>query len=158
MENSSLKDRIAEKVNELITDPTYFLVDVIITGDGGKKKVLILIDGDQGVNVDECGRISRQLGAYLEEEDLISTAYRLEVSSFGLDYPLMLKRQYIKNIGRKVKVKLAGSSDEPIVGLLEASDEDTIKVLKDGKTKKDPKESITIPFEEILTTNILIQF
>ncbi len=69
-----------------------------------KNKVLVLIDGDEGVNIDHCAQISRKISAELEEKEVMDGAYRLEVSSPGVEFPLKYQRQFPKHIGRKVKV------------------------------------------------------
>ena len=66
--------------------------------------MLILIDADNGLDIETCASISRQLAAWIEEIDLIKEAYILEVSSPGLDFPLLGERMYRKNQGRGIKV------------------------------------------------------
>ncbi|MDH5365863.1 MAG: ribosome maturation factor RimP, partial [Cyclobacteriaceae bacterium] len=101
-----LKARIEELVNENLESESHFLVDVVITASSEPKKVLILLDGDEGINIDNCAKISRVVGHAIEEEELINDAFRLEVSSPGLDHPITLLRQYEKNVGRQVKITL----------------------------------------------------
>ena len=84
--------------------PDLFLVDVKMHGNG---KLMILVDGDNGVGIADCAAISRYVGFKLEEENVIETAYNLEVSSPGIDFPLSSQRQYNKNIGRDLAIKMA---------------------------------------------------
>ena len=60
----------------------------LLRGNVGNQKVLVLIDGDEGVNIDDCSKISRKVGPILEEGDFMPGKYLLEVSSPGLDHPL----------------------------------------------------------------------
>ena len=97
--------KLEEIVLELIKgDESLFLVDAEIKGNEGNLTVVVLIDGDQGVDIDRCAEISRELGNILEEEEMIESKYRLEVSSPGIEQPIKLIRQYHKNIGRDFKV------------------------------------------------------
>ena len=87
--------------------------------------ISVIIDGDKGVTVSECMRVSRNIEHNLdrEEED-----FSLEVSSFDISHPLTMPRQYIKNIGRKLKVKT--NNDEKFEGTLLSFTEDNKFVLQ----------------------------
>lgn len=102
---------ITEKVAAIISDEDeLFIVEVRIKGDTRNQRVQIFLDGDHGVDIDKCASVSRQLAAQLEAEEVFDSKYILEVSSPGLDMPLKLIRQYVKNIGRDLKIKtLSGS-------------------------------------------------
>jgi len=119
------------------------------------------MDGDQGVSIDACAEISRQLSAFIEEEELMTGSFILEVSSPGLDLPLKLHRQYHKNIGRKIKVLT--QDDKTLKGTLKEVSEQQIVMLEEVRTKggrknKDNPKEITIPFDEIRKTNVLASF
>ena len=76
---------VAELVNGQIADrDDLFLVDVKFVPGG---KLSILVDGDQGISIQDCAAISRHVGNTLEEENVIETAYNIEVSSPGIDTP-----------------------------------------------------------------------
>ena len=144
-------------VNDLlVNDPDLFLVNINIPSGKGPKKVIVHIDGDQGVPIDTCAQISRALSQRLEEEDIIESAYTLEVSSPGLSQPLQLKRQYDKNVGRHVKVLF--DDNQAVQGELIAVDETHITVaaaLKSSAKKKVEIKEMTIPFDRIKKTNVL---
>src|SRR6187402_2150672 len=102
----NIEKRVIQLVEEKIADrPDLFLVDVQMHGSG---ILSILVDGDQGISIQDCVAISRHVGFHLEEENVIEQAYNLEVSSPGVGEPLKLVRQYKKNIGRDLSVKLTG--------------------------------------------------
>ncbi len=133
-----------------------FLVDFKISGHSGAQKMIVLLDGDKGINIDECAEISRKIGSSIEERDLIKGKYTLEVSSPGLDHPLSSKRQYVKNIGRKLKIKTSG---ELIKGELLNVSENSIVLKKESKDKKNKDYSeVEIPFDEIEKANVLVSF
>lgn len=110
-----MSDQLIKQLKE-ITEPVVgqedmFLVDVEVKA-ASTKEVWILVDSESGgVNVDTCSKISRKLAFLLEEENLIGGAYRLNVSSPGLSRPLSDPRQYMKNSGRRVKVKYRSGDD-----------------------------------------------
>jgi len=73
----------------------------------GKNSVLrIFIDGENGINVDDCAAVSRQVSGVMDVEDPISSEYNLEVSSPGLDRPIFTLEQFEKYVGEFVDVKL----------------------------------------------------
>ena len=161
MGTEDLKKYIQDFVEENLEDEKYFVVDISIAGFlTGKKKIIVSLDGDEGVNIDVCGFISRKLGFHLEEEELIDTAYTLEVSSAGLDQPLVLFRQYKKNIGRNIQVKTQDKEAEIKKGILLTVDSDQIvikeEIKQNGKGKKTTFVESLIPFSNIIETKVLV--
>ncbi len=126
-----------------------FLVDVKVKGNTGNQKVLIFIDGDNGVSIDQCGRISRQVGEEIEEEDFMVGKYTLEVSSPGLDFPIVLHRQYVKNIGRNLEVETNGG--DKVEGEL-------LEVSKDAIVLRQKTENQSLEFEEIKQSKVKVSF
>jgi ribosome maturation factor RimP len=102
---ADLKQKIAELVEPLLVPYDAFVVEIKILPTGKRKTVDVFIDTDAGITIGQCADISRQLGAAMETETLFADAYILQVSSPGLTKPLMLPRQYKKNIGRKFTVR-----------------------------------------------------
>lgn len=153
MAKADISDIISQ-VEKLLEDPSLFLVEASLNGHGNQQKLKVLIDGDKGVTIDQCATISRKLGHWLEENDVINGAYQLEVSSPGLDLPLKQMRQYRKNAGRKVKV--IQNEGKELKGTLEEVSEQSI-TLKIEKKKKET-ELVTIPFENIQQTKVLVTF
>ena len=124
----------------------------------GKTLLNLLIDSDQGLTIETCARLSRLVSGELEEKEIMPDAYTIEVSSPGLDYPLSSKRQYMKNIGRDLKVNL--STDKEVVGKLLGVDDTGIKMLvrKKEKGKKATEEELAIPFEEVKKSIVQVSF
>lgn len=152
----SAEHRIRELVEEKIADrEDLFIVSIDVINN---KIVEILVDGDQGISIDDCVKISRHVGFHLEEEEVFDNAYRLEVSSPGVDKPLKLLRQFIKNIGRNVRVLL--NDGKTMEGkLLDANEENIyIEYKKKEKGKKAEVLQETIPFSGIKETKVLISF
>ena len=93
----------------------------------------------RGIGVQDCVRVTQQVGAMLDVHDPISGEYALEVSSPGIDQPLVLTRQYIKNIDRTLKVQFKDGAEK--VGVLQEVIEDGIILLEEPKKK--PKKGTT---------------
>lgn len=102
----------------------------------GKDSVLrLFIDHENGIDVDDCAEVSRQVGAILDVEDPISTEYNLEVSSPGLDRPLFDLAHFEAVIGETINVKLSVplNGRRKFKGELEAVENDTLIVVVDGQ-------------------------
>lgn len=141
----------------LASQPELFLVEVVVSGAAKKNKILVLIDGDEGVNIDKCAEISRKLSADLEEKDIMEGAYRLEVSSPGVEFPLKFQRQYPKHLGRKVKVAL-NDGGEKTGKLLEVT-EAGIRLDEERKEgKKTSTQEIQINHDDIKNMIVLVSF
>lgn len=142
--------RIKEIAEEAIVEnPSTFLVEVVIKGNSGNQKVIVLLDGDEGISIDECSKVSRALGNLMEEEELMEGKYTLEVSSPGLDHPLKLHRQYVKNIGRNLEVET--TEGQKIEGkLTEVTDQEIVINVN--------KEDRTMSFTEISQSKVVVSF
>ncbi|HLW19651.1 MAG TPA: hypothetical protein VKX33_04985 [Cyclobacteriaceae bacterium] len=153
-----LKQTIEEIVEKHLPDETHFVVDVEIGENSPQQRVKILIDADGGLNINTCAIVSRAVGEEIEAKELLKEAYVLEVSSPGLDYPLVSRRQYEKNIGRSLKVSLADKSD--VEGVLEAVESSSIilRVKKKEKGKKATEEVMSVGFEQIQKSIVLVSF
>jgi len=151
-----IEKRVIELIEEKISDrPELFLVEVKMLPNN---KLIIHVDGDEGISIQDCAAISRHVGFHLEEENTIEKAYNLEVSSPGVGEPLKLKRQYQKNIGRDLSVKLAGG-DIMEGKLLSMTDTAiTIEAKVKEKGKKAQLVETSLDFDNIIETKVLISF
>ena len=118
--------------------------------------MLVVIDGDHGVNIDDCAKLSRELSKALDDASIFDASYMLEVSTPGLDQPLKLKRQYRKNIGRKLRVQRPDNSIEG--KLLEVFEDHIIVAQETGTGKKKVINSLEIQFSEIDKSFVLVSF
>jgi len=151
-----VENRVIELVEEKIADrPDLFIVSVRFLNNGVLE---ILLDGDNGIAIEDCVQVSRHVGYHLEEENVIDRAYRLEVSSPGIDSPLLLNRQYEKNVGRDVKVKLLDGTKKE--GQLLSVSDSAISI--EEKVKEKGKKAVLvqteIPLDQIKETKVLISF
>ncbi|PSL49397.1 ribosome maturation factor RimP [Chitinophaga niastensis] len=137
----------------LANDPDNFLVDIRIKPTNNIK---LFLDGDKGVPVGKLVSFNRQLYPLLETAELFpDNDFSLEVSSPGLDEPLILHRQYLKNIGRKVEVTLLDGSKKE--GTLLAVTEEMINI-EEVIGKKKEKKSTDLQLNEIKHTKVCIVF
>lgn len=142
---SEIKEKITSLVQGLLEGKEIFLVDVAIRGERGSTIAQVYVDTDRGITIGECAEISRELGTAVDDAGIFQDAYHLEVSSPGTDKPLLLLRQYHKNIGRPFKVAYReheGSSS--LLGKLTAITDDRLTFTPD---KGEPK---TIAFSQII--------
>ncbi|KAA6441203.1 ribosome maturation factor RimP [Dyadobacter flavalbus] len=158
----TIKEQLEAMLAPLLDEGNCFLVDIIIKPSKVSQKITILADSDEGITIQQCTSISRRLAKQLEEQDFFAEAYTLEVSSPGLDQPLVLPRQYKKNIGRNLKVAL--KQGETISGTLLESDDASILLQlpqpkKKSKVPADESELIRrISLEDISKALIEISF
>jgi ribosome maturation factor RimP len=147
---------IEQKVEALISpDPDSFLVEVRIRPGNNIK---IFIDSDQGMSIDKLARYNKSLYKQIEESDFFPNGdFSLEISSPGLEEPLKLHRQYLKNVGRRIEVVL--KNGVKIEGKLSSATANEI-VLEEEKGNKKVKEVVlhTISYNDIKTTKIQIKW
>ena len=154
-----LDQKLTEIVESLLP-PHLFLLELIIKGTG-RLKLEAILDGDEGVTISECAEISRKVGKILEEEGLMDAPYELFVSSPGVDRALKLNRQYPKNIGRSLELKLQNgeSCTAKLVQVTEKGlDLEEQTIVKEGKKKKKVVLNHHFDFEEIVEAKVQVSF
>ena len=147
---------LEQKVKTLIeAEPEIFLVEIRIKPTNNVK---VFLDADKGMSLDRLIQYNRKLYKDLEETSFFPGGdFSLEVSSPGLDEPLKLRRQYLKNIGRAIEVlRVDGVKNEG--KLLTVTEEEIVVEEEKGKGKKKELVQHTIPFSEIKATRIQIKF
>jgi len=155
MDAEILDKKVEIKINELLAElPGYFLVDVSIKPTNNIK---VFVDADQGAAIDQLSKINRALYKWVEENLFPNGDFSIEVSSPGLDEPLKLERQYMKNIGRNVEVLLKNGIKKE-GKLLSASDNEIVLEEEKGQGKKKEIIQHIIFKEEIKTTKIQVKF
>lgn len=154
----TFKEKVTQQVEKALeVNPSLFLVDLQISDTF---KVTVAIDGDNGVNLQDCIDISRFVDNNLDREE---QDFSLEVASAGVSSPLKSVRQYKKNIGRTLKVKT--TAKEILEAKLEAVNDDFITLSwssrepkKIGKGKETVQNNREIPFAEIKEAIVTIIF
>tara|TARA_R110000787_G_scaffold137226_1_gene249995 strand:+ start:7897 stop:8358 length:462 start_codon:yes stop_codon:yes gene_type:complete len=153
MDQKLVKKLVNEAISE--NESLYLIELAFLTGD----RIKVIVDGDEGVAIKECMRISRHVINSIdrEEED-----FGLEVTTPDISHALIMKRQYLKNINRILKVK---TEDEELEGTLISVDEKGVslqwKVREPkpiGKGKVTVEKNATVAFENIIEAKVKITY
>jgi len=155
--NMTFKEKVIQLLNEGLEEkPTVFLIDLTITD---AFKIIVTLDGDNGVVLQDCIDISRAIEHNLDREE---QDFSLEVASVGVGSPLKLVRQYKKNIGRTLIVKLATTTIE--AELVAANDVfitlawEAREPKKIGKGKETVQKEQEIPYSDIKEAIVTVTF
>ena len=148
----------AETVKRILLTLLYddiFFVDMKVKTTNNIK---IFLDAYSGIGIEKCIKINRRLYRQVEEMGFYPEGdFSLEVSSPGIDEPLKLLRQYVKNIGRSVEVTLNDDTIKEGI-LLEAVEEQIVIETSEGKNKKAVTTQIPVLFTDIKQTVVQIKF
>jgi ribosome maturation factor RimP len=144
-------------VEALSLQPDLFLIDLHIDN---QFRVQVVLDGDNGVSLEQCIKVSRHIEHQLDRE---THDFSLEVSSAGATHPLQMARQYKKNIGRKLAVHTT-ENDNYKATLTEVDDQQITLEWKArepkpiGKGKHTVLKQLQVPFNQIKKATVQIQF
>lgn len=150
------KNEIKAMAEEFLIDSSDYLVDVVAAGG----TITVEIDNDNGVNIDDCVKLSRYLESRLDRD---TEDFELTVTSAGLTSPFKTPRQYKKYEGKEIEVLTR--KGEKLKGTLKSSTKNnfTIEVTKmvkpeGAKRKTEIKEELTFPYDEVKYTKYIINF
>ena len=131
-----------------IAEMGYELDEVEYVKEYGNMVLTLYIDSENGVTIDDCEKVSRAIDPILDENDPIEEAYYLSVSSIGIDRPLKKDRDFERNMGKKLQVKLYApiNRKEELLGILTGYDGEsfTISVEKMGEVTIKRKDAALI--------------
>jgi len=147
-------ETVQKLIQPLLVDD-IFLVEIKIKPINNIK---IFLDADTGLGIEKCIKINRALYKIMEEMAIYPEGdFSLEVSSPGIEEPLKMHRQYVKNTGREVEVILNDATVR--TGKMIAVDENEITIeFTEGKNKKAVVKQLNIPFADIKQTTVQIKF
>ena len=146
------KSQIYSKIEEIVTAQGFVLIDLSIRGDNHLRIVEVFIDSEKGINTDDCENVSRALNEAIQAEELISSNYRLDVSSPGVDRPLKFLIQYVKHINRKFEVEFKdGEEIKKFVGKLSRLEGSKLYFAVQNSES-------AIDFQNIVKAKVLISF
>jgi len=151
------KDQIVTLITDKVTSEGYFIVDVAVKPSN---RIMVLIDGDNGVPIDFCVSVSRLIEQNFDRE---TEDFELEVSSPGIGQPFKVYRQYLKNIGREVEVLtfqgLKTNGELATVSETGFVIKETKKVKPEGKKKKELQViEHSFKFEDVKSVKEIIKF
>ena len=105
MADSEIANRVRTIIHPIVSNEGMEVVDVEYRRESGGWVLRVILDKEGGVTLDDCTRVSQELGRSMDVEDIIQTPYTLEVSSPGLTRPLKTEKDFMKYLHRLVKVK-----------------------------------------------------
>lgn len=146
-----VRQRLYNIINPVLSDLNLELVELIYRPEQYGWVVRIIIYKPEGIGVDDCAKVSREVSTILDVEDFIPHHYTLEVSSPGLDRPLKTGRDFERNIGALIKLTLLTLDGKPIQRQM------TIKAVADNEiTVENNKEILTFSIEQLKKAKLII--
>ncbi|MFN2366042.1 MAG: ribosome maturation factor RimP [Desulfurivibrionaceae bacterium] len=137
-------------IEPVVDDLGYELVEVQFNREQHGQILRIVIYHPSGIGIDDCARVSREVAHLLEVEDPIDQAFRLEVTSPGLDWRLRNERDFVRFKGKKVRIVLV-DQPEAIVGLIGEVENGEVAIESEGCRK-------LVPFASIKKAKLVIEF
>lgn len=145
---------LERELGALVADEGLVLLSAEVVGRGPKTVLRLVVDGPDGVTLDQCASVSRQASAILDVEDPISHTYTLEVSSPGLDRKLYTPDDYRRFQGRSVKIRMQPSyrSHRVVVGELIGLEDTTLALrAPDG-------EVLSLPVDQVFEARLEVDW
>jgi ribosome maturation factor RimP len=130
-----LRERLIALTEPLLTQLGYELVDLEHAPGRTHAQVRLFIDRPEGVGLEDCEQVSREVSALFDVSDPVPTSYTLEVSSPGLDRVLRTPAHFVRFVGSRVKVELVAPRDgrRRFTGVLMAADAVGVQLNVDGQ-------------------------
>ncbi|MFM1914311.1 MAG: hypothetical protein RIR51_2164 [Bacteroidota bacterium] len=155
----NLDQQIKDWVEKEINGKDIFFVDLEVKPGFKRLEISLLLDTMEGIQIEDCAKVSRGLSNWIEENNLIAEAYNLEVSSPGIDKPLKYDWQFVKNKGRKIKIWM--KEEENMEGELEGKEGEEIIFFKEKRHKhlvKKEKEATRVSLDKIDKIKVQVSF
>ena len=142
-------DRLFDALDPTVRGLGYELLGIERGRSARGQLLRLYIDHNDGIDVEDCAKVSRQVGDLLDVDDLVRGEYTLEVSSPGIDRPLFTLAQHRQFIGESVQLKLRNLVNERrrVLGVLVAVGEDSLEVDLDG-------ENFVVPYLEVESSRL----
>ena len=147
-----IKENIVRISNEIAEKLNFFVIDINFRGDNRKKIIEVFVDAEKNIDADNLAEISREINSIIEDQDIIQQAYRLDVSTPGVDRPLKFLKQFPKHINRNFEVTYKTEDEtRTITGKLLSVEREELTFLSD-------KKEVLIEFKNITTAKVIISF
>lgn len=149
-------DRLRDLLEPLATERGMDLEEITITPAGRRRVLRVVVDTDDGVGLEECAELSREVSRTLDETEVMGgTPYVLEVSSPGAERPLTQPRHYRRAVGRLIRANLHAG---PVVtGRIEAVDDEGVDLLVPGPKGRRPTAR-RLTWDEIARARVEVEF
>ena len=142
-----MQDKLSTLLEPVVEDLGYELIWVQLAGGEGSQIVRVFIDHADGIDVDDCAKVSREISGVMDVEDPIPGNYTLEVSSPGLDRPLVKPAHFEQFAGQQIKLRTYAPSLEGrrrYTGTLKGVAGDEVEIEVDGELHAVPLDNIEI--------------
>ncbi|MET7861578.1 ribosome maturation factor RimP [Streptomyces sp. NPDC005318] len=154
--STTQSERLRGLLEPLVSAKELDLEEIEVSRAGRRRVLRIVVDSDEGVELDACAELSRAISEKLDETDAMGEdEYVLEVSSPGADRPLTEHRNYVRAAGRLVRLQLHGSGE--LVARIMAVDDDGLDLEVPGVKGRKPT-SRRVAFDEIAKARVEIEF
>ena len=146
MAKRKVEDIVYELAKPIIDRKNFELVEVEYKKEGADWYLRVYIDKEDGITIDDCQSVSQELSDLIDQADPIEQSYIFEVSSPGIDRPLKTDRDYEKNNGKLVEVKLFTqlNGKKAYEGILKGHTAEKVEIEADGKDMHIEKSSIAL--------------
>lgn len=143
-------ENIREIAEQVAGQNNLFLIDLVVRGSETSRVIEVFIDGEKNISADECAIVSREISKLIDEKELLKS-YRLDVSSPGVDRPLIYLKQYPKHLNRLFEIEFkASGTTSSFKGRL-------VTIENDILTFQSNKE-IKLKFSDIIKAKVLVSF
>lgn len=149
-------ERLEKLTDEVLAEyPEFFRVSLKIKPTNNVK---VFLDGDNGITIEKCIFFNRKLYKLIEEAGMYPEGeFSLEVSSPGVDEPLKMHRQYVKNIGRDVEV-IFNDGQKKEGKLTQVTEQDIMLEVTTGKGKKAETNQVVVPLDNVKSTTVQVKW
>jgi len=145
------RTKISEVIKQEVENLGFFFIDITFKGDSNNRIVEVYIDNRSGITTDICADVSGACVELIDSEELITSKYRIDISSPGIDRPIKYLPQFNKHIGRFFELEFANQPAEKFEGKLLKIDDDVLTFNIDKKEEK-------INFNNIESAKVIVRF
>ena len=143
-------ENIHQIAQQVVEQNSLFLIDLIIRGSETNRVIEVFIDGEKNISAEVCALVSREITKQIDENNLLNS-YRLDVSSPGVDRPLIFLKQFPKHINRMFEVEFKSTdSSSTFKGKFISVDDGVLSFQTDKEIK--------IKFNDIIKAKVLVSF
>lgn len=146
MAKRKVEDIVYELAKPIIDRNNFELVEIEYKKEGPDWYLRVYIDKEGGITIDDCQSVSEELSDLLDDADPIEQSYIFEVSSPGIDRPIKTDRDYEKNDGKPIEIKLFSpmNGKKVLEGILKGHTADEVEIESDGKVLRIDRSSIAL--------------
>lgn len=150
---ADVEAKIRDIIQAQVEEDGYELLHIEMRPEGGASILRIYLDRPGGINIDDCAATSKKIAVLLDVEDPVTDKYTLEVSSPGIERPLFTEKDYIRFLGKEIRLvtKNKIENQRKFRGQIESFKNGVLDLLCDGQT-------IRINYDEIKKANLVYDF